>query len=419
MRRARHRSLALALGLVLSLAFAGAAAAADFTHPAWVNPNQNITVTPVLSAAEQLDAQTVHFRFSDTEELLDQPPFDGVTFPGYATAGVRSVTMQVEYLLAADDFIPHDIRVNAAPVAAFSRNVSVPNVGQSVTFDAGATTDDQEVPGTPGGATLPGSAYDWDFDNNGSYETSGSVVQRSFATPGDKLVRLRVTDSGDRTDTAIVTVHVNRPPVAAIVFSPRAPVVGQSIEFASVSSDPDSPISLVEWDLDGDGQYDDARGDTTARAFGNPGSHTVRLRVRDTLGRIDTVAVSFSVAALPVISPPKRMNPWPWIRTVGYAGLARVRLDLFTVRAIEGATVRVRCVGRSCPRRKAVSTRARGPLVRVRWLERRLRVGTRIYVSITYPGTIGRYERITLRRKKKPRRHMSCLYPNDPQPRKC
>ena len=71
-------------------------------------------------------------------------------------------------------------------MARFTRNATFPNVGQSVCFDAGATTDDE---------TLANSAFEWDFDNNGTYEQVGQAVQRTFATPGDKTVRLRVTDS--------------------------------------------------------------------------------------------------------------------------------------------------------------------------------------------------------------------------------
>ena len=82
-------------------------------------------------------------------------------------------------------------------------------------FDAGTTTDDE---------TLANSAYEWDFDNNGSFEQVGQVVQRTFATPGDKPVRMRVTDALGRTDVANATVHVNRPPVSSFLFSrgPRA-----------------------------------------------------------------------------------------------------------------------------------------------------------------------------------------------------
>ena len=45
--------------------------------------------------------------------------------------------MQVESLVADDVFVSHTIRINAAPVGRFTRNVPTPNVGQTVRFDAG------------------------------------------------------------------------------------------------------------------------------------------------------------------------------------------------------------------------------------------------------------------------------------------
>ena len=162
--------------------------------PGSVAPDQQFTVTPSLNAAELLDAQAVRFRFSDTQEISDEtkPVNEAKTFPGYGTAGRKTVTMQVEYLVAPDEFVTHLIRVNAAPTAAFNRDVQIPNVGQSVRFDATPSSDDQENAAALGdGETatpLPNSAYEWDFDDNGTYEQVGLTVQRTFATPGEKPV---------------------------------------------------------------------------------------------------------------------------------------------------------------------------------------------------------------------------------------
>ncbi len=287
----------------------------------------------------------------------------------------------------------------------------IPNVGQAVRFDAGATTDD---------AALDNDSYDWDFDDNGTYETQNSrVVNRSFASPGNKVVTLRVTDSGGRTDTFATTLHVNFPPVAALTFTPLTPYVNDLMSFTSLSDDPDGPLASEQWDLDGDGLYDDAGGATTSRRFPAAGLHTVRLRVVDVFGRVSTTATTFNVLA-PNVDPPAKLRPWPKIRIVGFAGVSRIRVDLLTVsRLRKGATVKVRCSGKGCPRRKAVSTRANDGLVRLRWLERRLRPGTRLYFAITYPGKIGRYTRILLRKRKEPTRRTQCLWPGEPKARTC
>jgi hypothetical protein len=242
------------------------------------------------------------------------------------------------------------------------------------------------------------------------------VVQRSFASPGNKVVRLRVTDSGGRTDTFATTVHVNFPPVAALTFAPSTPYVTDLISFTSLSDDPDGPLASEQWDLDGDGQYDDAGGAGVSRRFPVAGLHTVRLRVMDTFGRVSTTSTTFNVLKQDV-DPPTRLRSR--IRIVGFAGVGRIRVDLLTVKVRKGATVKVRCSGKSCPRRRAVSTRVNDGLVRLRWLERRLRPGTRLYFAITYPGKIGRYERILLRKGKRPARNTKCLWPGEPKARAC
>jgi PKD repeat protein len=405
-----RRLLAIPLSVALLAATAGAASAADFTiSPATANPGQEITVTPVLTALEVATISAVGFQFDDEIPTMDNTaPFEAVTHT-YTTDGTKTVTMRIDYLIGGDAFIPHTIRINAAPTASFTYTPTVPNVGQSVVFNAGASADD---------AALENSGFEWDFNGNGTYEAVGQSISHSFGSPGDKTVRLRVTDSGNRQATYSRVVHVNRPPTADFFFTPRAPKVGDRIAFTSVSEDPDNPIAVQAWDLDGDGQYDDARGDTASRTFTTPGAHTVRLRVTDSRGRAASVARNVTVAASPPATPPERIRPWPKIRIVGFARF-RTRIDLLTVRTLAGALVKARCSGRDCPKRKATSTRSNGRLVRVRWLERRLRAGTRIFIAVTMPSSIGRYETILLRKNKRPQRRTLCIWPGEAKPRKC
>ena len=409
--RLGRRALSIPLGLVLALSLASAASAEDFTIvPPVANPNEEITVTPVFTPVEEALISAVGFQFENETPVMDtMAPFAAAKHT-YTAEGEMTISMAIEPLVGDPRFVQKQIRINAAPQAGFTFAPTVPNVGDSVLFDAGTTKDDE---------TLANSAFEWDFDNNGSYEAVGKVMPHTFASDGDKTVRLRVTDSLNRTDTVTAVVHVNRPPVANFVYAPSAPQVSQRIDFTSVSADPDDPIVAQAWDLDGDGQYDDASGATASQSFSTAGAHTVRLRVTDSHGRTAAASANVSVTKAPVVAPPKKISPWPKIRIVGFAGRKRVRVDLLTVRTVRGSSVIVRCSGRGCPRKGAVSTRARGKLVRLRWLERRLRTGTRIYVSVTVPGAIGRYEKIVLRKRKKPLRRMLCLFPGDTRPKKC
>ncbi|MBN2132289.1 MAG: carboxypeptidase regulatory-like domain-containing protein, partial [Sedimentisphaerales bacterium] len=78
----------------------------------------------------------------------------------------------------------------------------------------------------------------------------------------------------------------NRPPVAD-ADGPYTGQVAQPVTFdGSGSYDPDAGDSIVsyEWDLDNDGQYDDATGVTVQHTWSAAGSGTVGLRVTDSFG---------------------------------------------------------------------------------------------------------------------------------------
>ena len=68
---------------------------------------------------------------------------------------------------------------------------------------------------------------------------------------------------------------------------------------ASGTADPESRIVRYEWDLDGDGAFDDATGTTATAVFPDQGVYTVVLRVTDAAGRSDTDTAEVTVANRP------------------------------------------------------------------------------------------------------------------------
>lgn len=82
--------------------------------------------------------------------------------------------------------------------------------------------------------------------------------------------------------------------VARISVYPSTTVaVGQAVGFSANDSSGD--IASYRWDLDGDGRYDDARGDNAERTYRRAGAVAVGLRVRDRRGRTRTAKATVDV----------------------------------------------------------------------------------------------------------------------------
>jgi len=95
-----------------------------------------------------------------------------------------------------------------------------------------------------------------------------------------------------------LSLNAEGTPTAAFDYSPSSPQVGESVSFdGSKSTDSDGSLQSYAWDIDNDGQYDDATGVTTTITFAEAGSHTVELRVTDSHGATDTVTRTISVEA--------------------------------------------------------------------------------------------------------------------------
>jgi hypothetical protein len=120
-------------------------------------------------------------------------------------------------------------------------------VSDIITFDGSQSTDDD----------LVNLTYEWNFSGQLISGRDMAIVQRTFSTPGDMLVVLRVIDSGGRDDMTFITIHVttlNQPPVAIIAtpFEGQRFLSGKSIAFdGSGSHDPDGGTLVYRWEANG------------------------------------------------------------------------------------------------------------------------------------------------------------------------
>ena len=173
---------------------------------------------------------------------------------------------------------------NEAPTASFTTNVTTPEPGESVTFDASGSADSDG----------PVSSYSWDFGDGAT--ATGETVTHSYSSAGDYTVTLTVTDDAGGTDSASTTVSVsggNAAPDASFTVSPSSPSPGSSATFdAADSSDSDGSITGYEWDL-GDGTT--ATGQSVTHTYDAAGEYTVTLTVTDDAGATDSNSTTVTV----------------------------------------------------------------------------------------------------------------------------
>jgi PKD repeat protein len=354
----------------------------------------------------------------------------------YATSGTKTVTMTATNRAGQHSTATGSVRVNAPPTARIvfatvdaqpGQAFDVPLVGQQVAF-AGTTSSDPEG---------PIATYSWDLDGDGNFgDATGPVALATYATAGEKTVRLRVTDGDGATNDASVMFRVNRPPVASFTFAPATPAPGAVVRFTSTSTDPDGPQDIVglAWDLNGDGDYADAGGPAASATFG-PGTHAVGLRVIDSGGVTafaeDTVTVpgagggsaaaSSSTGAgggggssqassrhgstrLPVL---ERVR----VEIAGTVTAAGTRITRLVVVAPRGALVTAACRGGACRRLRSVRIHVGRKPIHVRRLERALRAGSRLTIVVSRHGFVGRAVVFTIRRGHPPLRRDACMLP--------
>jgi hypothetical protein len=175
---------------------------------------------------------------------------------------------------------------------------AVPNpavAGQTITLDGSASFHQD--------ASKTIVSWEWDLDNDGQFDdATGPTTTTSYPVVGSYPVSLRVCDDGtpQECDDTTVVVQVSTPPLAPTadadgpyVFCPQSQpwfLDGTGSvnpdEGVSEAGQPGDTIQAYEWELDGDGQFDDAFGaqpDVTAffTALGVD-DYLIQLRVTDT-----------------------------------------------------------------------------------------------------------------------------------------
>lgn len=176
---------------------------------------------------------------------------------------------------------------NVAPTASAGGPYAM-NEGGAVTLSAAASSD-------PGQDIV---SYAWDFDGDGQYDDA-TGVSPVFSTTIDGVytLGLRVTDHRGATSTASTTVTVSNVAPTANAGGPYSGFVDETIVLsATASTDPGQDIVSYAWDLDGDGQYDDATGASVVFTRSVPNNYPVSVRVTDNDGASSTASTIVEIA---------------------------------------------------------------------------------------------------------------------------
>jgi len=115
-------------------------------------------------------------------------------------------------------------------------------------------------------------------------------------------------------------------PTAVASASPTSGPTPLEVAFSgSASTDPDGDALSYAWDLDGDGQYDDAAGVSASWTYGAGGTYHAGLRVDDGNGGVDTDTLTITAgntAPVPAITTPLSSVTWAVGDAVNFSGTA-------------------------------------------------------------------------------------------------
>ena len=125
---------------------------------------------------------------------------DGYRSPGAIPSAGADVRLQQFTRNVLADLLQPSAPVNYPPVAAATTSTPAPLTGQTVVLTDTSVDQDGSV-----------VARAWDLDADGQYDDgTGTTASVSYASPGDRTVRLRVTDDDGAAATATLALQVTQ-----------------------------------------------------------------------------------------------------------------------------------------------------------------------------------------------------------------
>ncbi len=182
----------------------------------------------------------------------------------------------------------HDTTLNITVIASPTANFTAPSVCQGV---ATSFTDTS----TPAASI---TNWNWDFDNNGTYDNTNQNPTNTFATVGTYPVKLQVTLAGGSCpkDTTI-NVVVNPNPVAN--FTATDECLNTTTTFTDGSSVSSGTITGWAWDFDNNTTTDNTTQNPT-NTYTTAGTQTINLTVTTDSSCTASFSTTVEVYANPI-----------------------------------------------------------------------------------------------------------------------
>ena len=186
-----------------------------------------------------------------------------------------------------------ETKVDNYPIADFSFTENA-RAYENVFFNSENSWDDHEI-----------VSYEWDWDNDGTYENTGENFTKMFESSDNYLVSLRVEDDSGQTDIKNKNVEIlNASPTAKFGYS----VDNDTVEvFADNSYDVDGEVVLYEWKWKKDESFVEGENVETY-SYENENVYEITLRVKDGKGATDNVSKLVSIGRPTFVGSPDPMH---------------------------------------------------------------------------------------------------------------
>ena len=216
-------------------------------------------------------------------------PSYSYTIPGTYTVGLTvtntagsNTTQKTGYITVSP--------APVAPSAAFTSNNQAGTVPLTVTFTDQST------------GTAP-FTYAWDFNNDGTRDSTSQNPSFTYQNTGTYTVKLTVTNtvgSDVETKSGYITVSpVPVAPTAAFAADEQSGTAPLTVEFTDQSTGT-APFTYA-WDFTNDGTRD-STSQNPSFTYQNPGTYTVKLTVTNALGN-DVETKSGHITVTPPVPP--------------------------------------------------------------------------------------------------------------------